>query len=350
MYQGNDRKGLGDTASKSTAGKPAGASVSTRRSSVTSIKSFTAMLPAVLEAVESELSSFDSVSAINIKVDSSSEKYEDTSMKKLKVVQKVVQNSSIKSENESKDDDSREINREIGTEDIEHKLSSSYPNSTPTIQIDKCTDVTEPIYAARYQRRMSKSCDQLDVKIKSTNNSKWKSWSDILSSINNSISRVKHGLSSSISHISTMSDEPVNNQIDNAPEETQLVDDHSERTAETDEDIDGTEPIYDAARFQRRMSKSCDQLDANMNENLTNTNKNKWKSLSNFFSSIKKNNSTSKVKCGRSVSNIENPVYTLTIETADNPIDKTLDEIQPVDDNHSETIPEDTQDQNNLAE
>ena len=352
---------MGDTANKSTANnKPASgtmaASISTRRSSVTSIKSFTAILPAVLETVESELSTSDSPSASSCHSSSAiniilSENCEDTSMKKIKVAQKIVENASIKSENERKDDDddSRKINGEIGMENVEFKISSSNPNCTPTIQIDKCIDFTEPIYAARYKRRMSKSCDQLDVKLKTTNNSKWKSWSDILSSINNSISRVKRGLSSSISHISTMSDEPANNQIDNTPEEIQLVDDHSERTAENDEDIiDGTELMYNPVRFQRRMSKSCDLLDVtHVKENLTNTHNNKWKSWSNFLTSIKRSNSTSKVKRGRSVSSVDNPVGTLIDKSADNPTNKTL---QLVDDNHSETISEDTQDQNNLAE
>ena len=350
VYQGNDKKGLGDTASKSATSKPVNATaISTRRSSVTSIKSFTAMLPAVLETVESEepgssesrsASSHDSSSAINIKLESS---FQHTSMKENE--QSFGENSSTTFER--KEQHSRE-NGDIDTKSADHYLS------IPSIQIDRCPDATEPVYAARYQRRMSKSCDQLDVKIKTTSSSKWKSWSDFLSSINNSISRVKRGLSSSISHIDhsvdTLNDEAADNQIDSTPEETQLVD--NKRTAENDKDIDATEPVY-PTKFQRRMSKSCDQLDeniTNMNENITNTNKKKCKSWSNLLSSIKRNNSIGKIKHGSSVNNVDNSDDILTDQLASNQIDNTPDEIQLVNNNHSETTPKDIQDQINLAE
>ena len=344
VYQGNDKKGLGDTASKSTTSKPANVTaISTRRSSVTSIKSFTAMLPAVLEAVESEpgssesrsASSHDSSSAININLESS---FQHSSMKENE--QSFAENSSTTFENERKEQHSRE-NGDIDTKSADHYLS------IPSIQIDGCPDATEPVYAARYQRRMSKSCDQLDVKIKTTSSSKWKSWSDFLSSINNSISRVKRGLSSSISHVDhsvdTLNEEAADNQIDNTPEETQLVDNYSKRTAENDKDIDATEPVY-PTKFQRRMSKSCDQLDeniTNMNENINNTNKKKWKSWSNLLSSMKRNNSIGKIKHGSSVSNVDNSDDILTDQLASNQIDNTPHEIQLVDNNHSEIIPED---------
>ena len=219
-YQMTDRKGMGDS-SKYTTGSTSTSSAPTRRSSVTSIKSFTAMLPSVLETVESETCSSDSTSAMNMNVESSSEvKSEDVNATmNEKIVQiaemAISESSSITSENKRKDK-SMEITSETDNTEHAEKNSSSKVDSMPDIQIYKCTDVNMLTHD-RYKRRMSKSCDQLDVDIKPNTTGKWKSWSNFLSTISNTVTRVKHGLSSSINHV----DQLVDDQDEKLPEENQ---------------------------------------------------------------------------------------------------------------------------------
>ena len=218
-YQFNDKKGMGDN--KSAAGST---SNPTRRSSITSIKSFTAILPSVPETIESEPSSSDSLSAINMNMDSSSEvqsEDKDTTMGETIEVQivemAISENLSVTSENEREDYNS--ITGEAdNTRHAEQTLSSNKVDSIPDIKINGCTDFKSP----RYKRRMSKSCDELDVKGKwksRDTNGKWKSWSNLLSSISNSMTRAMHSVSNSISHV----DQLVDTQNDKPPEENQTL-------------------------------------------------------------------------------------------------------------------------------
>ena len=208
-----DKKGTGDN--KGLISNP---SAPTRRSSITSIKSFTAMLPSVPEAIESEPSNSDSSSGINMNIHSTSEvksESADENMGQIVEIQidKVAfsENQSVTSENEREDDRSMEIACE--TENEQH-LPNSKVGSTPNIHIYQCTDVKR----SKYKRRMSKSCDELDVKVKPDTTSSWKSWNNFLSAISNSMTRIRNGLSNSVSHV----DQLVDAQNDEPPEENQL--------------------------------------------------------------------------------------------------------------------------------
>ena len=177
------------------------------------------MLPSVPEAIESEPSASNSSSAINMNVDSTSEVKSgngDAIMGEMIEVQidkvAISENSSVISENEREDDKSMEITGETLSKSGQH-LSSSKVGSTPNIHVDKCTDVKR----SKYKRRMSKSCDELDVKIKPNTTSNWKSWSNFLSTISNSMTRIMNGLSNSTSHV----DQIVDNQNEKPPEENQ---------------------------------------------------------------------------------------------------------------------------------
>lgn len=228
VYSTNDTKGVKDT---STAPKP----VATRRSSITSIKSFTAMLPSVPETEEGEPNISDSSSAIHMKLHSSSEvlaegrdvSATDNTLEVEIVETAIGENSSIKSENEGKDNGMETTNNEGSPK---QELSASKDDAIPDIQIDMCKDVAKPVYDIS-KRRMSKSCDQLYVHVTTaSSSSKWKSWSNFLSTISNTVTRVRHGLSNStghgindvglsnsVGHIDLLVDSQ-NNQI---PEETQ---------------------------------------------------------------------------------------------------------------------------------
>lgn len=125
----------------------------------------------------------------------------------------IRENPIVTSENEREDDKSMEINGEID-KSLQY-LPSNDIGSTPNIHVDKCNDFNR----SKYKRRMSKSCDELDVKVKPNTTSNWRSWSDFLSSISNSMTRIKNGLSiaSSISHV----DQLVDTQNEKQPEENQ---------------------------------------------------------------------------------------------------------------------------------
>ena len=256
-YQITDRKAGGD--GKPSMGSTSTQFASTRRSSVTSIKSFTAILPSVLETVESEPSSSDSTSAINMKIKSSQElnsEDKDTANKENMEVQIVEiaihKNSSTTPKNHKGNDSSIEITGET-KERPPQKLSSCKVDSIPDIQIDKCTDVVRP-NCDIYKRRMSKSCDQLDV-LPNTNG-KWKSWSNFLSSITNTVTRVKQGLSNSIGHV----DQVVDNQ--NADKIDQLVDNKNDKVSHVDQ-------IVDLGDNQTNEVSHDDQLVDNQNDEVS---------------------------------------------------------------------------------
>ena len=259
-YQITDRKVGGD--GKPSTGSTSTQFASTRRSSVTSIKSFTAILPAVLETVESEPSSSDSTSAINMKIKSSQElnsEGKDTANKENMEVQIVEiaihKKSSTTPKNHKGNDSSIEITGETEERPLQ-KLSSCKVDSIPDIQIDKCTDVVRPNRNI-YKRRMSKSCDQLDVCINLPNtNGKWKSWSNFLSSITNTVTRVKQGLSNSISHV----DQLVDNQ--NADKIDQLVDNQNDKVRHIDQ-------IVDLGDNQTNEVSHDDQLVDNQNDEVS---------------------------------------------------------------------------------
>ena len=247
VYLGNDRKGWGDSA-----GRPStmAAAVSTRRSSVTSIKSFTAILPAVLETVESEPNSSNSASAISIKIRSSSEatvegKDKNMNDNEVEIEMNSAKYSKIRSENEIKDNNSIESDN---TESAEQKSSDTKHNSTPDIQIDPCTadpctDVTRP-FGVTYKRRMSKSCDQIDIK-PNDSNTKWNSWSNLISAISNTVSRVRLSLSNgSIGH----ADNEVDVQSETIPEEAQFADNQSDKTLDSQSETTPEEMLDNQGR------------------------------------------------------------------------------------------------------
>ena len=247
-YQISDRKAAGD--GKPGTGSTSTSFASTRRSSVTSIKSFTAILPSVLETVESEP---DSTSAISMKIKSLQELDKDTTNKENMEAQiveiTISENSSTTSKTEKRNDNRIEITEEHPLQ----KSSSCKVDSIPDIQIDKCTYNSRP-NRDKHKRRMSKSCDQLDVHINPPNASgKWKSWSNFLSSISQTMIRVKQGLSNSISYVDQLVDNQNTDKID------QLVGNQNDTVSHVDQ-------IADLDDNQNDKVSCTDQLVDNQNE------------------------------------------------------------------------------------
>lgn len=244
-YYTTDKRSLGDTASKSNTGT---ISVSARRSSVTSIKSYTNNLPSVPETVESEPSSSSSASAINMNmsVDKSSKGKlgdEDTSPNHKIEVEMVEtnigENSIITYKNGRKDDNSEIPGKIDSTERIKQKLSSSKADSMPNI-IEKSIVITNN----SHKRRKSKSCNELNLDIKLNSNS-----------------------TKSDDHIDII--EPT--QISHKHRMSRSCDELDGNTDFNSNSIYNTDVTHNSRK--RRMSKSCDELSLDIDPNSNSINK-----------------------------------------------------------------------------
>ena len=117
-------------------------------------------------------------------------------------IAEMAMSENVTSGNERNGDSSMEITGES----VE---PNSKVNSMPDVQIDECTDFKR----SRYKRRMSKSCDELAVTVKPNTNSKWKSWNNFVSSLGNTMTRVRHGLSNSVSQVDQLVDTHQNEKL-----------------------------------------------------------------------------------------------------------------------------------------